>query len=286
MSTTMPKSERGGIAKTLIRDATRVQGKVRDIYDLNNQLLLVATDRLSAFDRAITSVPYKGQVLTQISEFWFKKTASIIHNHCLSLPKANAMLVRKAEVIQVEFVVRRYLTGTTNTAIWTLYKQGQRDFGGITLPDGMKKNQALPEPIVTPTTKASDHDEALTSQQIIEQGLMSKEEWVEAKKTVLAIFNMASDYVGERDLILVDTKFELARDERGELLLVDEVLTPDSSRYWTKSTYEARLNAGEEPDNFDKEILRRSEPTGTVGERIAETQKPASISCFCNPITT
>lgn len=257
MSTAVNKTERGGISKTLIRDATRVQGKVRDIYDLDSQLLLVTTDRLSAFDRAITSVPYKGQVLNQISDFWFKKTAAIINNHCLSLPKANAMLVKKAEVIKVEFVVRRYLTGTTNTSIWTLYQQGHREFGGITLPDGLKKNQALPEPIVTPTTKASDHDEPLTEALILKRNLMSKEEWLAAKAKVLAIFDLASDFVAERDLILVDTKFELGRDERGELVLVDEVLTPDSSRYWKKSTYEARLLAGEEPDNYDKEILRR-----------------------------
>ena len=244
-------------AATTISDAEKTSGKVRDIYDLDDKLLIVTTDRLSAFDRAITTIPHKGQVLNLISEFWFKKTASIVNNHCLSVPLSNTMLVKKVDVLPVEFVVRGYMTGSTSTSIWTLYQQGERDFGGITLPDGLTKNAKLPKPIITPTTKSIESDEPITAEEIVAQGLMTQAMWDKASEIVLSLFNMASTFVSEQDLILVDTKFELGVDEHNEIILIDEVLTPDSSRYWRQSNYLEKLKAGQEPDNFDKEILRR-----------------------------
>lgn len=231
-------------------------GKARDLYSLGKRLLMVSTDRLSAFDRFVTTIPYKGQVLNQISQFWFEKTRHLIKNHLIACPYHNAMMVKKLTVFPIEFIVRGYLTGSTSTSIWTLYQQGQRTFGELTLPDGMKKNAPLPQPILTPTSKEALGDKPLNKDEILKLGLMSEEEYLKAESTLLSVFQFASDLLMERDLILVDSKFELAKDNEGSLVLVDELLTPDSSRYWRNSNFLSLYEKGEEPDNFDKERLR------------------------------
>ncbi len=244
------------IEHTHIEHLKKITGKVRDVYEYNGNLLIVTTDRLSAFDKQITTIPFKGQVLNLLSAFWFERLKAIAPNHMLSLIGANAMLVKKTKPLPIEFVVRGYLTGTTCTSIWNLYQQGERHFGGITLPDGLKKNTKLPKPIVTPTTKGFHSDKPITREDIISQNLMSLSHWQEAERMVLSIFDHASRFVNERGLILVDTKFELGFDSDNRLMLIDEVLTPDSSRYWDKSTYQERRDLNQEPDNFDKEMLR------------------------------
>jgi phosphoribosylaminoimidazole-succinocarboxamide synthase len=244
------------IKKTGLALKNRVEGKVRDIYDLQDKLLLVTTDRLSAFDRRLTTVPFKGQVLNQISAFWFEQTKDIVPNHMLSMPYANAMLVKKIKVFPIEFVVRGYITGSTNTSLWTLYQEGERQFGGRVLPDNLTKHQKLPEPLLTPTTKAVEGDRPIEREGIIQEGFMSEEDWEKASAIALKLFDKASKMAKERDLILVDTKFEMGKDEEGNIVLVDEALTPDSSRYWRASNYQAHIAKGEDPDNFDKEMIR------------------------------
>lgn len=244
------------IDSTELSDVKKVEGKVRDIYDLGDKLLLVTTDRLSAFDRRLTTVPFKGQVLNQISAFWFENTKDILPNHMISMPYANAMLVKKIKVFPIEFVVRGYITGSTNTSLWTLYQEGQRDVGGRVLPDGLTKNEKLPEPLLTPTTKAEAGDRPIEKEGIISEGFMSEEDWHKASTLALQLFDRGSKLAKERDLILVDTKFEMGKDDEGNIVLVDEALTPDSSRYWRLNNYLSRTANKEEPDNFDKEMIR------------------------------
>jgi phosphoribosylaminoimidazole-succinocarboxamide synthase len=232
------------------------QGKVRDTYDLGDRLAIVTTDRQSAFDRVLACVPFKGQVLNQCSQFWFEQTQEIMANHMLSVPDPNVMMVKKCRVFPVEFVVRGYMTGTTSTSIWTQYQKGVRDYCGHQLVDGLVKNQALACPIITPTTKAIDHDEVISPQDIVGKGLMSAVDWEYASRKALELFAFGQQLAAKQGLILVDTKYEMGVDESGEILLVDEVHTPDSSRYWMKSTYEQRIAKGLEPENFDKEFLR------------------------------
>ncbi len=244
------------IKETHFSKFPKTAGKVRDLYDFGKRLLIVSTDRLSAFDRFITTIPYKGQVLNSISRFWFEQTRHLVKNHLIACPYDNSMMVKKLSVFPVEFIVRGYLTGSTNTSIWTLYQKGQRQFGEITLPDGMKKNDPLPHPILTPTSKDALHDKPLEKDEIIGLGLISEEDYLKTESTVLSLFDFASSLLIERDLILVDTKFELAKDSEGSLVLVDEVLTPDSSRYWRNSNYMSLHEKEDEPDNFDKERIR------------------------------
>lgn len=248
-----------GIAKTLSStefDFPKKTGKVRDIYDLDDELCLVTTDRLSAFDRSIASVPFKGQVLNKISAWWFKQTEAIVGNHFIEMVNPHAMRVKKCRVFPVEVVVRGYLTGTTNTSIWTLYKQGERQFFNQTLPEGLKKNTKLTQPILTPTTKEEHHDQPLSAQMVASGRWIHPDQWDVLAKKALEIFTFAQRVAEEAGLILVDTKFEFGQLENGEIVLVDECLTPDSSRYWDGSTYHQRMADGLEPQNFDKEILR------------------------------
>ena len=231
-------------------------GKVRDIYEQKDRLILITTDRHSSFDRIIAHVPHKGQVLNQITAYWMDATKDIVQNALLSIPDENVCVAKRCKLVPVEAVVRGYLTGVTGTSIWTRYSAGERSFGGITLPDGMKKNEKLPAPIFDPTTKEETHDRALTPDEMIAEGFITRELFESLKTTALKLFARGQEIAAQRSLILVDTKYEFGLDESGMLTLIDEVHTPDSSRYWRLGSYEERLRKGEEPEYFDKEFLR------------------------------
>ncbi len=231
-------------------------GKVRDTYDLGKQLAIMTTDRLSAFDRQLTAIPFKGEVLNRLSAWWFQQTQHIIANHVIDLPKSNTMNVKKCHVFPVEFVVRNYITGTTNTALWTLYKEGLREVNGYTLPEGLQKNQILPQIMITPTTKDKDHDRPITATEIIAEGRMTAAEWQQTSQAALALFAFGQQQADKNGVILVDTKYEFGKDANDNIILVDEIHTPDSSRYWLKASYHQRLVQQQEPENFDKEIIR------------------------------
>jgi len=239
-------------------------GKVRDCYDLPAtatepaRRILIASDRISAFDRILACIPFKGQVLTQLARYWFEATADICPNHVLSYPDPNVVIGRKVTILPVEIVVRGYLAGTTGTSVLTLYNKGQRRMYGHDLPDGLRANQALPAPIITPTSKAFDggHDEPLTAEEIVTQGLLTQAQWDEVSAHALALFARGQKMAAERGLILVDTKYEFGTDETGRILIADEIHTPDSSRYWIAEGYEAAFQAGTRPPSFDKDVIR------------------------------
>jgi phosphoribosylaminoimidazole-succinocarboxamide synthase len=238
---------------------SRMTGKVRDRYDLGPaKLALVTTDRQSGFDRMLAVVPYKGQVLNLTSAYWFGITKDIIPNHLLSTPHPNVSIVRKCTPFPIEFVVRSYMTGSTSTSIWKNYQDGVRNYCGHDLPDGMTKNQKLEKNILTPTTKEEEHDRPISESEIVSEGWMTKEDFDVCAKASLAIFARGQEIASERGLILVDTKYEFGRDvEDGTTIrLIDEVNTPDSSRYWISGTYRERIASGMEPENIDKEFLR------------------------------
>lgn len=234
----------------------KTAGKVRDIYDQGDRLVLVTTDRHSSFDRIIAHVPWKGQVLNQVSAWWFDKTRDIIGNHIIATPDPNVTVAKKFRMVPVEAVMRGYLTGVTDTSIWTRYSAGKRDFGGLVLPDGMKKNQRLPSPIFDPTTKEDAHDRALTPSEMIAEGFITAELFERVKQAASAIFARGQEIAARQGLILVDTKYEFGLDENEELFLIDEIHTPDSSRFWQLFSYAGRIEEGEEPQYFDKEFLR------------------------------
>ena len=237
----------------------KASGKVRDWYDLpEGKRLLVTTDRLSAFDRILAAVPYKGQVLNQLSAWWFEQTQDILPNHIISLPDPNAAVVNIAQPFPVEVIVRGYITGVTSTALWYRYSVGERDIYGYKFPEGLRKNDALPEAIITPTTKggATGHDERLTCAEVVEKGFLDQQTWDRVQSAALAIFKRGQDVARKAGMILVDTKYEFGRSTDGRVILIDEVHTPDSSRFWKVDTYEARFAAGEDPENFDKEFVR------------------------------
>ena len=234
-------------------------GKVRDCYDLpDGTRILISSDRISAFDRILAAIPFKGQVLTQTARFWFDHTADICPNHVLSYPDPNVVIGKRLTILPVEIVVRGYLAGTTGTSVLTLYKKGQRQMYGHTLPDGMRDNQALPQPIITPTSKAFDggHDEPLTAAEIVSQGLLTQSQWDEVSSKALALFARGQKMAAERGLILVDTKYEFGTDADGNILLADEIHTPDSSRYWIAKGYDAAFASGGRPPSFDKDVIR------------------------------
>jgi phosphoribosylaminoimidazole-succinocarboxamide synthase len=252
-------------AQQVLRDATipelpgHYRGKVRDNYDLpDGRRLLIATDRLSAFDRILAAIPFKGQVLTQTARFWFEATRDICPNHVLDYPDANVVVGRRLEILPVEIVVRGYLAGTTATSILTLYKAGQRDMYGVRLPDGLRANQQLPEPIITPTTKAADggHDEPLTPDDIVGRGLLPAARWRAVCDYALALFARGQAMAAARGLILADTKYEFGVDAGGKVVLADEIHTPDRSRFWQQQSYAERFARGERPESFDKDFVR------------------------------
>jgi len=234
----------------------KYSGKVRDYYIVGDKRILVTTDRVSAFDRVLDFIPYKGQVLNKISEFWFDKTKDIVQNHVLSVPHANVTIAASAKPIPIEMVVRGYMTGVTGTSIWGSYEKGERVIYGIKFPNGLKKNQKLPKPVITPTTKAEvGHDERLTSKEILKKKIVSPKIWREMEKAALGLFERGTEICAKAGIILVDTKYEFGFC-KGKLMLIDEIHTPDSSRFWIKRSYRERFNKGLEPENFDKEFMR------------------------------
>ncbi len=245
---------------TLSELPNHYRGKVRDNYDLpDGRRIIIATDRLSAFDLNIAAIPCKGQVLTQTARFWFDQTADICPNHVIEYPDPNVLVCRRLDIMPVEIVVRDYMAGTTGTSIWSMYKTGRREMYGVTFPDGLRENQKLPRTILTPTTKAGDgeHDEPITPDEIVAHGLLSAARWEAVSRIALALFARGREVAAARGLILVDTKYEFGLDRDGQIILADEIHTPDSSRYWFAETYPARFAAGEPPDAFDKDVLRR-----------------------------
>jgi phosphoribosylaminoimidazole-succinocarboxamide synthase len=240
----------------------KIQGKVRDIYRRERgdrqERLLITTDRLSAFDRVLGLVPYKGQVLTQLSAFWFQQTADVIGSHLIDLPDPNVTLAHECEALPVEVIVRGYITGVTQTALWYRYSLGEREIYGYPFPDDLQKNQALPQPIITPTTKGgpTGHDERLTCDEVVDKGLLDRASWNKVQEAALEIFRRGQEVAAKAGLILVDTKYEFGRLPDGQIVLIDEVHTPDSSRFWRAGSYESRVAVGDEPENFDKEFVR------------------------------
>lgn len=235
------------------------RGKVRDTYALDDgRSVFITTDRQSAFDRVLAAVPFKGQVLNQTARFWFDWTRDICPNHVIDDPDPNVAIVRQLEMLPVEMVVRSYLTGSTDTAIWPMYQRGGRVLYGHFFPDGMKKNQQLDETILTPTSKgaAGAHDVPITPADAVARGLVSQTQWDELADKSLALFARGQEIAARNGLVLVDTKYEFGVDETGVITLADEVHTPDSSRYWIAETYQSRFAAGENPDSLDKEFLR------------------------------
>ncbi len=264
-------------------------GKVRESFALpDKRRLLVTTDRLSAFDRILTAVPFKGQVLNQLSAFWFEQTRDIIPNHVLDVPDPNVLLATECEPFPIEVIVRGYISGVTKTALWYRYALGERYIYGYDFPDGLQKNDALPTPIITPTTKG-ETDERITCAEVVEHGLLDAETWEQVQAAALAIFMRGQAIARQGGLILVDTKYEFGRAPDGRVMLIDEVHTPDSSRFWVADTYAARLAAGEEPDNFDKEFLRLwyaergyrgdGEPPAATDDLIAQVSQ-RYIACY------
>jgi len=252
-------------ADRVLEDATipelpnHYRGKVRDNYDLpDGRRILIATDRLSAFDISLAAIPFKGEVLTRTARFWFEKTADICPNHVVEYPDPNVVVARRLDILPVEIVVRDYLAGTTSTAILPMYKAGLREVYGIRLPDGLADNARLPETIITPTSKAAygAHDEPLSAAEILERGLLTAEQWRTVCDHALALFARGRDIAAQRGLILVDTKYEFGTDADGNIVLADEIHTPDSSRYWFADSYPGRLARGEKPESFDKDFMR------------------------------
>lgn len=247
---------RNCLVETTLYPQGKRRGKVRDQYDLGDRIVLVTTDRQSAFDRVLAAIPFKGQVLNLTSAWWFEQTAHILPNHVLTVPDPNVTVGRKCEVFPIEFVVRGYITGTTNTALWTVYKNGAREYCDNVLPEGLVKNQKLPANLITPTTKEDHHDRPISPREIVSEGWMTEVDWMRCRDAALALFAFGQAKAAEHGLILVDTKYEMGRDADGRILLIDEIHTPDSSRYWLADSYAERLAAGEEPENVDKEFLR------------------------------
>lgn len=235
------------------------RGKVRENYDLpDGRRILISTDRQSAFDQVLAAVPFKGQVLTQTARFWFEATRDICPNHVIEYPDPNVVVGRRLDMLPIEMVVRDYLTGSTDTSIWSMYKAGRRDMYGLGFADGMVKNDKLPATILTPTTKADvgGHDAPVSAREVVERALLTQAQWDELAELSLALFARGREIAARNGLILVDTKFEFGVDAQGRITLADEILTPDSSRYWRADSYAGRHAKGEEPESLDKEFLR------------------------------
>jgi len=237
----------------------RIEGKVRDSYVAEGRRTIVVSDRVSCFDVVVGTIPFKGQVLNQVAAFWFEKTRDIARNHVIDVPDPNVSVVREVEILPVEFVYRGYLTGVSNTSIWTAYERGEREYCGHRLPEGMTKHQPLPEPLLTPTTKAEQgaHDELTSREGLIASGAISEELYDRAAALTAKLFAEGQRFAATRGLILVDTKYELGLDADGELVVADEIHTPDSSRYWYRDVYEQAMAKGQDPPALDKEYVRR-----------------------------
>ena len=230
---------------------TLYKGKVRDNYIQKEKRIIIASDRLSAFDRVITTIPFKGQMLNQVSSFWFEKTKDIVKNHIIDIPDPNVAVVHQCELVPVEMIVRSYITGT----MWRNYLKGEST-SGIELPKGLKKNQKLDEMIVTPSTKAtSGHDIYISRDEIISKGLVDKDIYEQMENASIKLFKFGSNYCEKHGLILVDTKYEFGIKD-GELFVIDEIHTQDSSRFWIKDSYQKKFEENDEPEILDKEIFR------------------------------
>lgn len=238
----------------------KYEGKVRDCYVRDGRRTIVVTDRLSAFDVVLGTIPFKGQVLNQMAAYWFEATRHLAPNHVLSVPDPQVMVAQECKLLPVEFVMRAFLTGVTSTSIWSHYQSGARRFCGHDLPDGMRKNQRLERAILTPSTKAEkgEHDRSVSREEILEMGLLSAAEFDEAAAMCARVFAFGQEEALRRGLILVDTKYEIGRRPDGTLCFIDEIHTPDSSRYWYADDYQARFDAGQEPRGLDKEYVRRT----------------------------
>ena len=249
----------------------RYEGKVRDNYTQNvsgadavsngaaKRRIIVVTDRLSAFDRVITTIPFKGQVLNQMAKFWFDQTKDIIGNHVIEFPDPNVVVGRECKAMPLEMIVRGYLTGVTSTSVWKHYEKGERNFCGNVLPDGMKKDQKFEKPILTPSTKAEhgSHDESVSREQILERGLVTPEQFDFMADAAMKLYERGVMIAAKQGIILVDTKYEFGIDSDGKIVLIDEIHTPDSSRFWFADEYQSRLDKGEEQKKIDKEYLRQ-----------------------------
>ena len=244
------------LTNTSLKEGIKKTGKVRDQYDLGEKIALITTDRQSAFDRVLASIPFKGQVLNLTSAWWFDQTKDIIKNHVIDIPDPNVTLAKKCDVFPIEFVVRGYITGSTSTSLWTVYNNGDREYCGNELPEGLIKNQKLDQNMLTPTTKEEDHDRPISPADIVKEGWMTKEDWEYCSQKALELFSFGQKKAAENGMILVDTKYEMGRDADGNIVLIDEIHTPDSSRYWISETYQERMDSGLEPQNIDKEFLR------------------------------
>ena len=244
------------LTETALGSIKKKKGKVRDQYELNGSLALITTDRQSAFDRVLASIPFKGQVLNLASAWWFDQTKHIIDNHVVNVADPNVIIAKRCEVFPIEFVVRGFITGSTSTSLWTVYNNGDREYCGNKLPEGLKKNEKLESNMLTPTTKEEHHDRPISPEEIVSENWMTKEDWGYCSQKALELFEFGQKKARENGMILVDTKYEMGRDENGNILLIDEIHTPDSSRYWITDTYEERMSSGQEPQNIDKEFLR------------------------------
>jgi len=272
------------LEKTDFRLGRKYEGKVRDNYILADRRIIITTDRISAFDRVLGTIPFKGQVLNQLADFWFDKTKHIVKNHIIDVPDPNVMVVKECVPLPVEMVVRGYITGVTTTSAWYNYQRGVRDFCGVRLPEGLRKDQKFEKPIITPTTKAGagEHDRPISGENAIKEGLVSRELFKKMSDVSLKLFDFGSRFVAKHGLILVDTKYEFGLNE-GELVLMDEIHTPDSSRFWFKETYDELFAKGEEQRKLDKEYVRtwlaaqgylgKGKPPKLTSEVVTETAK-------------
>jgi phosphoribosylaminoimidazole-succinocarboxamide synthase len=252
LSSTLAETDFAGLG-------TKYEGKVRDNYTRDGQRFIIVTDRISAFDRVLGTIPFKGQVLNRLAAWWFDKTKHVVPNHVRRVPDPNVLECVECTPILVEMVVRAYATGTTSTSLWTHYERGVRNFCGHVLPDGLKKHQRLPAPIITPTTKApkGEHDVSGSREEILASGLVKDADFDEAAELAMKLFAAGQKLCAERGIILVDTKYEFGRTPDGRMVAIDEVHTPDSSRFWKAGSYEQRFRAGEDPDPLDKDFVRR-----------------------------
>lgn len=245
------------------------EGKVRDNYTRGDQRIIIISDRLSAFDRIITKVPFKGQVLNQMATFWFNQTKDIVGDHMIEAPDPTAIVVKECNALPVEMVVRGYITGVTTTSAWYNYEKGVRDFCGNQLPEGLKKDQKFDQPILTPSTKAEQggHDESVSREAILDRGVISVEDFDYMADVSMKLYNRGVEIAGKQGIILVDTKYEFGKTKDGEIILIDEIHTPDSSRFWFANEYEKRFEAGETQKKIDKEYVREwLADRGFIGE--------------------
>jgi phosphoribosylaminoimidazole-succinocarboxamide synthase len=237
----------------------KYEGKVRDNYTQDGKRTIIVTDRISAFDRVLGTLPLKGQLLNHVAAWWFEETKHVAPNHVLSVPDPSVLIAEECTPLPVEMIVRAYLTGSTSTSIWVHYQKGARTFCGHPLPEGMKKHQKLPEPILTPSTKAAhgDHDVSASRDEILKLTGMPAAEFDQAADLAMKLFAFGQRVCKDRGLILVDTKYEFGKTRDGRIVVIDEIHTPDSSRFWFESSYEGRLKEEKDPESFDKEYVRR-----------------------------